>query len=69
MARLFKRVDSYIVDSEMEAENFIAELKADPENEGYELKSYKRVKKEKKSKGEVIDEWYVIEATKTWEGR
>ena len=67
MAQLLKKVETYRVGSEAEAEAFIRQLKEDPEGEGYELKGYKRTKKEKKAKGEIIDEWYIVEATKVWD--
>lgn len=66
MEILMKKVETYKIDTMENAEKFVDEVKKDPEGEGYEVKSYKLVKKEKKSKGEVIDEWIVCEITKVW---
>lgn len=66
MADLLKKVETYRLGSMSEAENFVKEIKKDPDGEGYEVKSYKILKKEKKSKGEIIDEWAQVEITKVW---
>ena len=66
MITLMKKTETYYSDTLHEAEQFIEEMKRDPESEGYEVKSYKIVKKEKKSKGEVVSEHYIVEATKVW---
>lgn len=63
---LMKKVETYKGNTVEEAENFVEEQKKDSGYEGYEVKSYKIVKKEKKSKGEVIDNWVVAEITKVW---
>ena len=63
---LLKRTEEYKVNNEAEAEALILQAKKDPDNEGYELTSYKMVKKEKKSKGEVIDSWVVVTLIKQW---
>ena len=44
----------------------LKKAKADENVEGYELKSYKMVKKDKKSKGEVIDSWIIVTLVKQW---
>ena len=66
MADLLKKVETYRLGSMSEAENFVKEIKKDPDDEGYEVKSYKLVKKEKKSKGIVTEEWVNCEITKVW---
>ena len=66
MAELLKKVETYKVGTMAEAENYVAEVKTDPDNEGYEVKSYKIVKKEKKSKGIVVEEFFIVEFTKVW---
>lgn len=53
-------VKSYRFDTEEEAENFIIEEKENALNEGYTLNSYTTTHKEKKSKGEVIDEAFLV---------
>lgn len=51
---LIKAVETYRADSEAEANRAIEEAKKD---DRFELIKYEATKKEKKSKGEVIDEW------------
>lgn len=63
---LLKRTEEYKVGTEAEAEALINQAKADPNNEGYELTSYKMVKKDKKSKGEIIESWVVVTLVKMW---
>ena len=66
MGELLKRTDDYRVNDEAEAEALIEKAKTDPNNEGYELTSYKMVKKNKKSKGEIIEEWIIVTLVKQW---
>ncbi len=66
MAELLKRTEELKVYTEEEAQELINRAKLDPDGEGYELKQYKMVKKEKKSKGEVIDEWVIVTLVKQW---
>lgn len=66
MAELLKRTEEFKCYTEIEAQELIEKIKDDPDNEGYEIVSYKTVKKEKKQKGEIIDEWYVVTTTKKW---
>lgn len=66
MVYMLKKVETHYSDTLHEAEQFVEDEKKDLNHEGYEVKSYKIVKKEKKSKGEVISEHYLIEVTKVW---
>lgn len=66
MAELLKKVETYRLDTMEEAEHFVEEVKKDPNYEGYEVKSYKLVKKEKKSKGEIVSSFILVEITKVW---
>lgn len=66
MRQLCKRIETWTVDDEMEAKGLIEEAKDDENVDGYELKSYKMVKKEKKSKGEITDSWVEVTLTKSW---
>lgn len=66
MGELYKRTEEWRVNDEMEAKALIEKAKADEGEEGYELKSYKMVKKDKKSKGEIIDEWVIVTLVKQW---
>lgn len=61
-----KKVETYKIDTMENAEKFVDEVKKDLDHEGYEVKSYKIVKKEKKSKGIVVEEFYIVEFTKVW---
>ena len=54
--------ETYRIDSESEADELIAAAR---ENGIYELKKYNLQKKEVKSKGEVIDEYYMLSLTKS----
>ena len=54
---LISTIENYRVDSEKEAENLINNAK---EDNHYVLAKYKCEHKERKSKGEVIDEWYKV---------
>lgn len=66
MGELLKRTEEFKVNNEEEAKALIEQAKANENVEGYELKSYKMVKKDKKSKGEVIDEWVIVTLVKQW---
>lgn len=66
MGELCKRTEEWRVNDEAEAKALIEKAKADEAIEGYELKSYKMVKKDKKSKGEIIDEWVIVTLVKQW---
>jgi hypothetical protein len=60
-AEIVKITEEYIVDTEEEAKALIEKAKADT---SFELIKYSSDKKEKKSKGEVIDSWYSLKLTK-----
>lgn len=66
MGELCKKTEEWKVANEAEAEALIEKAKQDPKQEGYELTSYKMVKKNKKSKGEIIDEWVIVTLVKQW---
>lgn len=66
MADLLKRTEEYRVNNEQEAEALITQAKKDPNGEGYELTSYKMVKKDKKAKGDIVDSWVVVTLVKAW---
>lgn len=61
MRYLTKVVETYRLSSEKEVEEFLKELKSDHR---FTVAKYSSTKKEKKSKGEVIDEWIKFEVTK-----
>lgn len=66
MNTLNKIVETHTISTIDEAEDYVAEVKKDLNHEGYEVKGYKITKKEKKSKGEIIDEFFIVEITKVW---
>ena len=66
MGELCKRTEEWRVNDEVEAKALIEQAKQDEAVEGYELKSYKMVKKDKKSKGEIIDSWIIVTLVKQW---
>lgn len=65
-SELIKRSEEYRVDTEEQATALINQAKDNEGKEGYELTSYKMVKKNKKQKGEIIDEWVVVTLVKQW---
>lgn len=66
MALLMKKVETYQINTMEEAEQFVQQEKTDPDHEGYEVKSYKIRLKEKKSKGEIVDSFALVEIVKVW---
>lgn len=60
---LIKTVETYRVDSEEEAVKFIEEAKA---SNKYSLVKYTNEHKEKKQKGEIIDEYNLLSFTKVF---
>ena len=61
MKYLVETTEVYRVDSEDECKAIIEEAKKTSI-----VKKYGAVKKEKKQKGEVIDEWFKLSITKFW---
>ena len=60
---LITTTEVYRVDDEIEVQNLIEEAKHDPM---YTLIKYNREYKEKKSKGETVDEWYKVTLVKSF---
>lgn len=60
---LINVTETYRVDTEAEAAKIIEEAKIDG---NYVLSKYSSVKKERKQKGEIIDEWYRLTLTKVF---
>ena len=58
-----KITEEWIANTEEEAKDLIEKAKLD---NTYELTKYSSDKKEKKSKGEVVDSWFVVKLTKTF---
>lgn len=64
---LMKQTDEIKVNTEEEAKALIENFKDKAANEGFEIISYTSTLKEKKSKGEVIDSYYIVKIIKRWE--
>ena len=65
MEELLKITEEWKVNDEEEAKALIEKAKTEAVN--YDLSSYKMVKKDKKSKGEIIDSWVVVTLVKKYE--
>ena len=63
MKYLVQTTEVYRVDTEEEAKELIEAAK---ENSMYALKKYNCEYKEKKSKGEVVEDWYKVTLTKVF---
>ncbi len=66
VGELCKKTEEWRVNDEIEAKALIEDAKKNEAVEGYELKSYKMVKKDKKSKGEIIDSYVIVTLIKSW---
>lgn len=67
MAALIKEVKSFRLDTEEQVTEFLESEKEKALEEGYDIVSYKSVKKEKKAKGEVIDSAFALEITYSYD--
>lgn len=63
---IMKRTDEIRVDTEEEAMALIESFKEKSRTEGYEVVSHTAILKEKKSKGEVIDSYYIVKIVMRW---
>lgn len=63
---IMKQTDEIRVDSYEEAKALIEKFKADAQQEGYDVISSAATLKEKKSKGEIIDSYYIVKIVKRW---
>lgn len=61
MKYLLETTEKYRIDSENEAKAFIEEQKKDS---SYSLKKYSSERKERKAKGEIVDEWMQVTLVK-----
>jgi hypothetical protein len=64
---LIENTEQYRLDSEEEVTEFIEKAKAIAAEKGYTIKSYSSTKKQRKRKGEVIAEGYLVKITKSYE--
>lgn len=63
---LIKQTDEITVGTEEEAKALIESFKEKARTEGFEIVSYSTTLKEKKSKGEVIESFYLCKIIKRW---
>lgn len=66
--RLLKVTAEYRVESEEEAKQMNEDFKKEAREQGYVLNSFAYTRKEKKSKGDVIDEGYLVKVVKVYGG-
>lgn len=64
--RSLKKTEEYRAETEQEAKNFIEEVKTESRQSDFYVTAYSITHKEKKSKGEVIDECFVVKIVKTY---
>jgi len=65
--KLMEITEKYRCETEHEAENLILDAKDGRKIGGYSLKDFSSKYKTKVSKGEIIDEWYIVELVKVME--
>lgn len=63
---IMKQTDEIRVDSYEEAKALIEKFKSDAKEGGYDVISSSATLKEKKSKGEIIDSYYIVKIVKRW---
>lgn len=66
--RLLKITEEYRAETEQEVKEMNERFKNEAKEKGYTLNAFSYTKKEKKQKGEVIDECYIVKATKVYGG-
>lgn len=64
--RLLKKTEEYATESEMEAKEVIEKFRKEATDEGYLLGACGFTHKEKKAKGEIIDETWIVKAIKIY---
>lgn len=66
MKQLIKEALTYRVDTETEAVAEIEKVKNAQLTEGYTVKKSKYALRQKKAKGEVVEEWFLVTVTKVY---
>ena len=66
--RLLKVTAEYRAESEEEAKQMNEDFKKESVEKGYILNSFAYTKKEKKAKGEIIDDCYLVKVVKVYGG-
>lgn len=65
---ILKVTEEYRVDLEEEVKQLNEKMKSEANEKGYILNAFSYTKKEKKAKGEIIDEGYLVKAVKVYGG-
>ena len=65
---MLKVTAEYRAESEEEAKQMNEDFKKEAKEKGYVLNSFAYTKKEKKSKGEVIDDGFLVKVVKVYGG-
>lgn len=65
---LLKVTEEYRAESEQEVKEMSENFRREANEKGYILSSLSYTKKEKKAKGEIIDEGYLVKVTKKYGG-
>ena len=65
---ILKVAEEYRVNLEEEVKQLNEKMKSEATEKGYILNAFSYTKKEKKSKGEIIDEGYLVKAVKVYGG-
>lgn len=63
---MIKRTDEIRVETESAAAELIEEIKANAKKDGIEITNYSTTHKTKKSKGEIIDDYFIVKIVKVW---
>lgn len=66
--RVLKVTEEYRVDSEIEAKEAMEKFRSEAAQNGYSVGACGYTYKEKKSKGEVIDEAWIVKVVKVYGG-
>ena len=66
--RLLKKTEEYRVDSEIEAKEAMEKVRSEATANDYSAGACGYTYKEKKSKGEIIDEGYLVKCVKIYGG-
>ena len=64
--RSLKKTEEYRAETETEAKEFVESVKEESKTKGYYVSAYSITHKEKKAKGEIIDECFVVKIVKTY---
>lgn len=67
MRSLVRTTDIFKVDTESEAVTLVQEYKDNASSEGYDLTKYESKYRNKKTKGEIVEEWYQVTLQKDFD--